>query len=308
MKNDPIRIAICICTFRRAHIAETLGSLATIDIDPSWNIRVVVADNDTAPSAQQPVLEAAKGLPFPVEYIHAPAGNISLARNACLDAVASGYCIFIDDDEVVTSKWLAELIRTKHEANAAVVLGPVRAHYIPGVPAWLPSLDLHSTFPVFVNGEIQTGYTCNTLMDLDAPSIAGLRFDLLLGQSGGEDSVFFSSAWRSGAKIAYAQDAWVEEVVPLQRSTLGWLANRKFRSGQTHARTVQPAKRLQVFFAALLKGLYCSLRMMLSFYSPAAWRRWLIRGVLHFGVLSGILGMRSRALYGLHNKRSVSPS
>jgi hypothetical protein len=37
-------------------------------------------------------------------YVHAPARNISIARNACLDAADAPLIAFIDDDETATGE------------------------------------------------------------------------------------------------------------------------------------------------------------------------------------------------------------
>ena len=45
-----VHIDICMCTFRRPHIAETLRSLSTLELKPEWELRVIVADNDETPT------------------------------------------------------------------------------------------------------------------------------------------------------------------------------------------------------------------------------------------------------------------
>ncbi|TIX15341.1 MAG: glycosyltransferase, partial [Mesorhizobium sp.] len=79
-------IDICVCTFRRPELADTLRSIAAMDRPAGFEIGVVVADNDDQPSAQALVKALAQELKLPIRYRHAPARNISIARNACLDA------------------------------------------------------------------------------------------------------------------------------------------------------------------------------------------------------------------------------
>ena len=95
--------------------------------------------------------------------------------------------------------------------------------------------DFHSTLPVWVGDEIRTGYTCNVLLRLASPHVAGRRFNLALGRTGGEDTEFFSHMHADGGKIAFAERAYVYEPVTESRADLGWLAKRRFRFGQTHA-------------------------------------------------------------------------
>ena len=45
-------VDICVCTFQRASVTETLASLMTLDVPAGTAVRVIVVDNDVAPSAQ----------------------------------------------------------------------------------------------------------------------------------------------------------------------------------------------------------------------------------------------------------------
>ena len=54
-----------------------------------------------------------------ISYIHAPARNISIARNACVEAATGKWIAFIDDDELASENWLQhhydEAIRKGHD-------------------------------------------------------------------------------------------------------------------------------------------------------------------------------------------------
>uniref|UniRef100_UPI00396CC6AB glycosyltransferase n=1 Tax=Paracoccus sp. TaxID=267 RepID=UPI00396CC6AB len=226
-------ISVCICTFRRSSVAETLLSLGELILPPETRIEVVVADNDREPSARETVEAAARKIEWPVHYVHAPAANISVARNACLDSAQGEMCAFIDDDETATPVWLSRLVAVMQRDAADAVLGPVRAVYAEGTPSWMRDHDFHSTYPVVVKGTIRTGYTCNVLIDRRSQALRGLSFDLSRGRSGGEDTEFFTRLHLAGGRISYADDAWVEEPVPSNRARFKWLAARRYRMGQT---------------------------------------------------------------------------
>ncbi|TIU75784.1 MAG: glycosyltransferase, partial [Mesorhizobium sp.] len=121
---------------------------------------------------------------------------------------------FIDDDETASPGWLVELMATADATGAAAVLGPVRAHYRQDAPDWMQKGDFHSTLPVWVRGEIRTGYTCNVLLRTTDASLRGRRFSLARGQTGGEDTEFFDAMVKAGGRIAFAPQAFVEDVVP----------------------------------------------------------------------------------------------
>jgi succinoglycan biosynthesis protein ExoM len=296
------RIDICVCTFRRPHLADTLRSLAALDIPGGYTTSILVADNDDEPSARQVVTELVHELNRPARYIHCPARNISLARNACLDASRADFIAFIDDDEIATPQWLRHLIETLEQDGCDIVLGPVRAHYRPDAPRWMKEGDFHSTFPVWVSGEIRTGYTCNVLLRSSARTVAGRRFSLARGRTGGEDTQFFEEVTRAGGRISYAPQAWVEEAVPPVRASFGWLARRRFRVGQTHGRLLRDRHSglgvaAQVALA-MAKAAYCFAGVLPAFVRPVARNRALLRGIMHAGAVSGLIGVNELRQYG----------
>ena len=289
------RIDICICTFRRSFLRETLASIAKLDTG-AHAIRVVIADNDHEPSAASLVDGMRAALPFPIQYVHAPAANICVARNACLDHADGEFVAFVDDDELVTPGWLTALVDKAETSGAAAVLGPVRAIYGPEAPEWMSHGDFHSTMPVFVGGVIRTGYTCNVLIRW-SPPFQTLRFDLALGRSGGEDTAFFYQLASRGGRIDFAPEALVEEPVPTERASMDWLVKRRLRFGQTHGMLLAGSRAKALALVGVKIG-YCGAMTALTALSPVRRRRNWLRAVLHIGVAGGILGVRQAAHYG----------
>ena len=295
-------IDICVCTFRRAELADTLRSIAAMDMPGGFDVRVIVADNDETPTAEPLVMTLAKDLKLPVVYRHAPARNISIARNACLDASTSDFVAFIDDDETASSQWLVQLVAVAEADGATVVLGPVRALYRPDAPRWMRKGDFHSTLPVWVGGEIRTGYTCNVLLRMGDESLRGRRFSLARGQTGGEDTEFFDQMVKAGGWIAFAPEAWVDEVVPRSRAAFDWLGRRRFRVGQTHGhllgRNARGLALVKEVGLASAKAAYCFASAIPVVISPVRRNRSVLRGIMHVGVVSGLVGVRELRLYG----------
>ena len=259
--KQPLRIDICVCTYRRRELDDTLRSLGELIVPANAAVRIIVADNDATPSARDRVNALAAGIPFEVVYVHCPASNISIARNACLDNWTGDFLVFIDDDETASKEWLAELLEVAEATDADVVLGPVLALYADDAPGWMRRGDFHSTAPVWVKNEIRTGYTANTLLRRASPHVAGRRFNLALGRTGGEDTEYFTQLHQAGGTIAFAPRAAVYEPVPQNRTQFSWLTKRRFRMGQTHGRLVGEERQLpgivgQVGLAAA-KAIYC---------------------------------------------------
>lgn len=304
-----MNIDIGVCTYRRAHVTETLRSLARLNVKPDWKIRVIVADNDDTPSARERVEAAVHGTSLTLTYLHAPARNISVARNACLDAATAPLLAFIDDDEVADPAWLGALVTALEIRNADIVLGPVRAIYGPECPDWMIDGDFHSINPVWVRGTIITGYTCNVLMRREASALKGLRFRPEFGRSGGEDTVFFAAVHSNGGILAYAPDAIVSEAVVPARANLNWLLKRAFRSGQTHGLLLleragtKPLTRLKNAAITMTKALFCLVMIVPNLLSAVRWRYWLLRGAMHAGVVARLFGKREIEHYGIADRK-----
>jgi len=298
-EGSPASVDICICTYRRLYLEQTLRSLVALDLPDGLEARVIVADNDVQPSARELVRAVSLALPFELRYIHCPASNISLARNACLDAADGDFLAFVDDDSTVSPGWLAELVETAEITGADAVLGPVRAVYSSSAPGWMRRGDFHSTEPVWVDGKIRTGYSGNVLLRRASPHVESRRFNLALGRTGGEDTEYFSQLHRAGGRIAYARDAIVYEPVTATRERFSWLAKRRFRSGQTHGRLLaQRHAQLPQACLAATKAVF-SFSAVLAFAAiPHRRNRQALRGLMHVGVVSGLLGLREIHLYG----------
>lgn len=294
-----MHLDICICTYRRPSLDATLASIATQRLPDDVVLRVIIADNDVEPTRRDAITTAATGLGLDLHYVHAPARNISIARNACLDAATADWIAFMDDDEEAAPDWIARLLAARGDNQ--VVFGVAKARYSdPRIAAWVREGDFHST-SMGANDAPYKGYTGNVLLDRSFVEEHGLRFDPALGQTGGEDTLFFRLMYDAGARFAYAPDAIVTEETPPARATLGWLVRRRYRSGQIHwlmARRFGDAGPLRLGGGAAIKLAYCLLRSALSAPKPATAASWLLRGMLHAGVLSSALGMAPYREYG----------
>jgi succinoglycan biosynthesis protein ExoM len=296
---DHPSLAVAVCTFRRDAVDHTLESIARQDAGP---IRVIVVDNDETPVAEPRIRALALRLGLGLDYRHAPARNISIARNACLDAAETDWLLFLDDDETAEPGWLAAMAREAARGEWEVVLGPVEAVYSADAPEWMRQGGFHSTRPVVRHGRIDTGYSGNALIRLDFVRQHKLRFDPALGRSGGEDLDFFYRLRDAGGRIGFNADARALEPVPDSRASLRWLLARTFRAGQSHGARLtcikpEPLQRLAQAALAGGKVLACASGALLTLPRTTVRNRFITRGALHLGVMARVAGLKEIELY-----------
>lgn len=296
-----VMIDICVCTYRRPSIEDTLRSLDQQNLPNGTTTRVIVIDNDETPSAKVRVEAIATTLSVPVTYVHAPANNISLARNAGLDTATAEWVAFIDDDEIADPDWVASLLQMAKLHGFDAVFGPAYAVYPDDAPDWMRKQDYHSNIPVRRGGVVQTGHTCNALIRTSSPFVRGQRFLLEKGKTGGEDTEFFFRLWYSGAKLGISEAAIVREAVDPKRLNAEWIRQRKFRSGLSfgyHSLNTRNAVTLtSAVLLSLAKASFCYAMAAAFFWSEQKRNFWLMRAVFHRGSMASAFSMREPELY-----------
>lgn len=294
-----MRVDVVMCTFRRPQVGEAIEAIGQMRGLDGLSLRLVIADNDDTPSAREAVETAGAALPFPCVYVHAPARNISIARNACLDAAADAdWVAGLDDDEMVRPDWLAQMLAAAQDAGATSAIGKVIADYPDDTPHWVRELDYHSSFPE--RERVPTANSGNAIMRWKGMAWQNERYDLARGKSGGEDTEFFLRLQRMGMTTVAAPKAIVTEAVPPGRQTLEWLASRRFRMGQTHVITARtPVDRAKLLATAAAKAAWCRVQEKRHPDDETKRNFWFLRGQLHRGVVTELVTRRPQAqLYG----------
>ena len=287
-----MKIDICVCTYRRPSVVDTLASLDRQILPDGVTARIIVIDNDTEPTARDTVQSLAKTLTLPLLYVHAPANNISIARNAALNAADGEWLAFIDDDETAPETWLANLLMTAETEDLDAVFGPAMAVYPDDAPDWIRQQDYHSNIPLWRDGAVQTGYSCNALIRRTSPHVSGRYFSLDKGKTGGEDTEFFYNMWFSGAKLGIAGDAKVFEPVDPRRLSAEWIRNRRYRTGLSYGYHCIPNRKflnlLRFATTTSLRIIFCMVIALALAWSERRRNFWFMRGVFHYGALMSV--------------------
>jgi succinoglycan biosynthesis protein ExoM len=306
------RVAVCIATYQRpALLRKLLQSLASLDGSSTFDLTVIVVDNDAEESGRSTVEELCPSFSGALLYLVEPTRNISLARNAGVRLAlleSPDFLAFIDDDEVASADWLEKLLTAQRRYGADVVAGAVLVRYPAGTPEWVRRGGFLEQ-PRHPSGAVLP-YACtnNVLITRRLAEVGERPFDPAFGLSGGEDSHFFMRALRAGARVVWADEAVVEEYVPLSRATAGWILRRAFRIGNAGvwcerslaAHPLWFAPRLAIASARVLHGL--ALLLPGAFRGRAGIVRALWKVSYGAGCLSAMVGVRYMEYQTVHRE------
>ena len=185
-----------------------------------------------------------------------------------------------------------------------MVFGISQAVYSDGTAAWIRKGDFHSA-KLGPRDAPWNGYSGNVLIRRRFLA-RGPLFEPELGQTGGEDTVFFFEAMRAGARFGYAPKSVVEEPTGLPRTTLKWMLLRRFRAGQIHHFLLQRQGRSAGGTSlAACKALWSAGAAATFSPWPERAAGHLLRSAFHAGVFAGGLGVRT---YREYRRTELEPS
>ncbi|MFP5345794.1 MAG: glycosyltransferase family 2 protein [Actinomycetes bacterium] len=228
-------VAVCVATLQRpVGLAALLASIAELEVPADVRLRVVVVDNDDEGSARRTVDQWRARIPGEVRYEVEARRGISYARNTGVRSAGDAdWLAFVDDDEVVTPGWLREMLRVAEEYEADVVTGTVLPRFSEPPPAWVEGGRFFER-PRFATGtRLPYARTSNALVAARLLTGSQAPFDERLARTGGEDTHFFQRVRLAGGRMVWADDAVVEETVPVSRIQPAWLLRREYRRGNT---------------------------------------------------------------------------
>ncbi len=288
-------ITIAIASSGRPSLVRCLASLAALTLAPGIAIDIVIAD-DSSDGRVNSLLSLVPQLPFKVTTVVTAAHNVSIARNACLDAATGELLAFIDDDEWAVPDWLDRMLTALDEFGADCVFGPVHPVYPEATPDWIIRAN-----PLHVDWgrrgtRVTVGRSGNTLMKRAVVDTHKLRFDPELGRTGGEDTRFFHAFGCAGGRMVVTDDAMVREDAPPARVNVAYFRHRALRTGQIYARFVvgqiarSPFERARFYGGALVKAaIALGGGALLYPIDRARWLKLAMRGWMNVGKLRELL-------------------
>lgn len=239
----PTLICVCLCTYRRPQLAQTLASIAAQQLPRDYEVAISIADNDPKGSGKAIVDRFRQQTTLDISYQIQPVKNIALTRNASVSNAKGDWLAFIDDDEVADNDWLASLLACAAKYDADAVVGQVNTIYPAQTPTWIRDGDLLGRQTAVTGTRINVGLTGNALVKRASMPDRYAPFDPDLGTTGGEDSAFFLSIHCAGGRIVTCREAIVSETAESHRLNADYLLAQATRVGETYARTfIAPAR------------------------------------------------------------------
>lgn len=221
-------LTLMICTYKRKEgLKRTLDSILKLDFNLD-KITVVVVDNDPNGSGED-IKNQYKGK---IDMVYAVEKNpgIANARNRCLNiakTIESKFVSFIDDDEIICSKWLNEFLKVMNKTNADIITGPVYRIYPKKTPKWIIKSKVFEPMPLEDMVELDKCGSGNVFMKKEI--IYDAIFDTKYGLTGGEDTKFFMQLKKLNKKIVYSKHAIAFEYLGIARVNYRYLVKRTFR-------------------------------------------------------------------------------
>ncbi|SDJ42127.1 succinoglycan biosynthesis protein ExoM [Ferrimonas sediminum] len=228
-------VTVCLCTYRRPHLAETLKSLEQQQLPDDVRLSISVADNDLLESGRDLVEEFKQHTNLEVSYAVQPQKNISMARNTSVANAHSQWLAFIDDDEKASPTWLATLLACARQFDADAVMGQVHTRYPAQTPEWISAGNYFSKSLPPTGSKLDVGSTCNALVKRSVLPHPKTPFDVNRGTQGGEDTTLFHDIHTQGGVIVSCREAVVSELVEPQRLNRRYLLQKATRIGETYA-------------------------------------------------------------------------
>jgi succinoglycan biosynthesis protein ExoM len=236
----PRHLTVAVLTYRRPRDLEAVLPMLVEQargVRDLVDARVLVVDNDADGSAGEQVSAVRAEAGGHVEAVVVDGvvertPGIASARNRALaESHGSDLLVFIDDDERPSEGWLRSLLELQARTGAAAVVGPVRSEYEVEPDPFIVAGRFFVRRRLATGTRVEVAATNNLLLDLGEVRRQALRFDVALGQLGGEDTLFTRSLVSGGGAIVWCAEAIVTDVVPAHRVTRRWVVQRAYSSG-----------------------------------------------------------------------------
>jgi hypothetical protein len=203
-----VDMSVVICTRNRAEsLKRTLHRFPEISIPGECSWEIVVVDNRSTDSTRSVIEEFRLSSGLNVTYVYEPGRGLSHARNSGLREAKGRIVAFTDDDIIVDTQWIQEILReSRSSEDAAMMFGQTKPYSAGTPPLSINEIDTEKcyTFPCSPWG---VGHGNNMVIRSSLIESVG-AFDPWLGAGtrigAAEDTDYVYRVLRSNRKILYS--------------------------------------------------------------------------------------------------------
>ncbi len=268
-----MNVSIVICTYKRPQsLKSTLESVVRLDFD-SHAFEVIVVDNGCDAESNAVFEEVRLRAKCRMAYVREETLGLSYARNKGVSLALGDRVAFLDDDELVPTDWLSELLKPFGIDDRVGCVGGRIVPVFPDntYPSWYSrdiqgffggvdhGAEIHDVaFPVEFIGGGNMCFKRNLIID------AGL-FNVRLGIIGqssysGEENELALRIRNKGFRVLFTPHAVTYHMIERERVSKSFLYKRCYQSGRSetlynplHAGSPWPL--LYQYIIALIKSL-----------------------------------------------------
>jgi glycosyltransferase involved in cell wall biosynthesis len=292
-----VLITVAICTFNRAEsLRRTLDSLVAMRVPSDLAWEVVIVNNNSTDHTDDVIGEYLSRLPVTREF--EPQAGKCNALNRAIDIAKGDYILWIDDDVVVDSGWLAAYVEAfRRWPEAAVFGGRITPRYDAPVAKWVIECEAILVGPYAIRDfsdqirplspDNEDDFPFGANWAIRAAAQRAFRYNPELGPvpnriRNHDETDVISRVLRSGATGYWIPQAMVEHCIGRDRQTLryiakyyeGWGESIAFRTAaETAAAPLWFGIPRRIWLRLLVWGVLCCL---CRFVSPApVWVKYL---------------------------------
>ena len=232
-------ISIVIPSYNRADLlSRALASLGRLDRVQTWDLEVLVVDNNSTDHTKAVVLGS--GDQLPTRYVLEPNQGLNHARNRGLKDARYEHLVYLDDDMEVSPGWLQGYMEAQEMFRPDAVTGPVEPRFETEPPNWMTDRVLASV----TSSYSRRGADMHVIPSAEAHQLPGCNFSVLrsvalevggfhpaLDRAGGlmlagGDSEFGERLAEFGKTIVYAPKCRIDHFVSKEKLSVGGLKAR----------------------------------------------------------------------------------
>lgn len=243
-----LRFSIVICTHNRADLLQECLEAAFSEMRANDAFgEILVIDNASSDRTREVVETFARRTNGDrVAYLFEPKPNLCIARNRGIEEANGKIIIFLDDDAIVESGWLAACLGAFDGFPDAVAAGgEILPRLTVPPPAWFQSPLTHIYTVISLEGTTvrpfpHGGHPLGANMAFRREAFLERRFSERLGRSGsrlmtGDEAEICASIRREGGTILYVPEMKVRHHIHPERLTESWAKERYYFEGVSQA-------------------------------------------------------------------------